>query len=107
MPRRSASYRAPSDWLETGTWPDGTFAADAPVEVAHAVAIALALTAALEDRNKSEVAAAAQIERSTLYDILNGRTWADTLTLAKLEAHLQTSLWPSDPAPDLRRRSGS
>lgn len=105
MPRRSASYRAPGDWLESGSWPDGTFSQDAPDEIAHAVAIAVALSSALEGRNKSEVAAAAQIERSTLYDILAGRTWPDTLTLAKLEAHLSRSLWPADPAPVLRRPS--
>ena len=74
----------------SGTWPDGTFSQDAPDAVAYAVAIALALAAALKGRNKSEVAAAAGLERSTLYDILAGQTWPDTVTLARLEACLNT-----------------
>ncbi|SDS83512.1 Helix-turn-helix [Nocardioides scoriae] len=103
MPRRSSLYRVPNQWLSAGTWPRGTFTADAPDAVAHAVAIAMALAAALEGRNKSEVAAAAEIERSTLYDILAGKSWPDTVTLAKLEAHLGQTLWPATPAPPLRR----
>lgn len=103
VPRRSSAYRVPNQWLQDGGWPEGTFSPDAPDAVAHAVAIAVALALALEGKNKSEVAAAAQIERSTLYDILTGKSWPDTVTLAKLEAHLGQSLWPSTPAPPLRR----
>jgi hypothetical protein len=101
VPRRSSAYRAPQDWLVSGTWPDGSFDPETPVAVAHAVAISVALTAALQGRNKSDVAKAAQIERSTLYDMLNGTTWPDTVTLANLEAILEVTLWPSKP-PQLR-----
>lgn len=103
MPRRSASYRVPNAWLVQGEWPDGEFSADAPDALAHAVAIAVALAGALEGRTKSQVAEAAQIERSTLYDILSGNTWPDTVTLAKLEAVLAVTLWPSGPPPQLKR----
>jgi ribosome-binding protein aMBF1 (putative translation factor) len=101
MPRRRNG--APREWIAEGSWPDGTFRADAPVEVAHAVAIAVGLAAALDGRNKSDVAAAAEVDRSTLYDILAGKAWPDTFTLAKLERYLEASLWPSDPSPALRR----
>jgi DNA-binding phage protein len=101
MPRRRNG--APREWVSEGTWPDATFRSDAPVEVAHAVAIAAGLAAALEGRNKSDVAADAGVDRSTLYDILAGRAWPDTFTLAKLERHLGASLWPTDPTPSLRR----
>jgi ribosome-binding protein aMBF1 (putative translation factor) len=103
MPRRTTQYGPPCDWIAEGSWPDGTFRADAPDAVAHAVAIAVALAAALEGRNKKEVAEKSEIKRSTLYDIMAGKTWPDTLTLAKLEKYLQTSLWPDEPSPVLRR----
>jgi len=92
--------------LATGSWPDGQFSADAPAEVAHAVAIAVALSAALEGRSKKDVAEAARIERSTLYDILTGRSWPDTVTLVKLETVLGVTLWPVVPPPPLRRVRG-
>jgi hypothetical protein len=67
----------------------------------------VALSTALEGRNKSEVAQAADIRRSTLYDILGGNTWADMVTLAKLEACLATALWPREPAPTLNRNDSA
>lgn len=106
MPRRSSDYKVPNQWvIASGSWPDGPFETDAPAALGHVVAIAVALNEALLDQNKSAVAEAARIERSTLYDILAGNTWPETLTLANLEAHLQVSLWPSTPPPDLRRET--
>lgn len=107
MPNRSKSYRSPRDWLAAGTWPDGSFNHDAPEDVAVAVAIARALQEALEDRNKSRVASDAGIQRSTLYDILDGRSWPDTATLAKLERELDRGLWPAHPTPRLLRHGTS
>jgi hypothetical protein len=103
MPRRSTFYGVPKDWISNGEWPTCTFRHDAPAEVAVAVAIAKALSQALETRNKTQVASAAQIERSTLYDIIAGRSWPDTVTLAKLERELDQGLWPSHPVDDVDR----
>ncbi|MCW2788354.1 MAG: hypothetical protein JWP56_657 [Aeromicrobium sp.] len=101
--RRTFGSKAPREWLLDGAWPDGEFDPEAPQVLAHAVAVSVALSAALEGRNKSEVAESADIRRSTLYDILSGNTWADMVTLAKLEACLGTALWPREPAPQLKR----
>lgn len=103
--RRTFGSRSPREWLIEGSWPDGEFDPEAPEVLAHAVAVSVALAAALEGRNKSEVAADADIRRSTLYDILAGNTWADMVTLAKLEGCLGTGLWPREPAPELKRRT--
>lgn len=103
MPRKN-SFKVPREWVVSGEWPSGSFDPETPDAVAHAVAVATALESALEGRNKSAVAAAAEIERSTLYDILAGKSWADMLTLAKLEAHLDATLWPREPAPKLKRQ---
>ena len=105
MTRRSGSYRAPRDWVVTGSWPDGVFDPEAPHAVAHAVAIAKALEVALGDRVRSRVAQDAQIDRSTLYDILSGKTWPDLVSIANLERHLNTVLWPDALPPDVERHS--
>jgi DNA-binding phage protein len=101
VPRRSQQYRTPRDWLATGEWPDGRFVADTPNVVAYAVEIARRLQVELKGQSKSEVAREAEIERSTLYDILSGRTWPDAVTLAKLELVLETRLWPDFPVKEL------
>ena len=104
MPRRSRLYRAPRDWVVDGQWPHGPFAADAPDVVAHAAEVATALQQALTGRNKTQVAREADVERTTLYDILNGRSWIDTVTLAKLELYLDLPLWPAHPIQPPPRR---
>lgn len=101
MPRRSQEYRTPREWLADGEWPEGTFVEDAPTAVAYAVAISRTLQERLEGRSKAELARRAGIERTTLYDVLSGRSWPDAVTLAKLEEALQTRLWPDHPVPPL------
>lgn len=106
MPRRSERDAAPRQWLVAGEWPEGEFHEDAPDTVAYAVEIAKALEKALGGETKASVAASAQIQRTVLYRILEGASWPDSLSVAKLELALGAKLWPADP-PKLRRRSDS
>lgn len=100
MPRRSQLYLTPAAWLAPGgVWPDGPWAQDAPPAVAYAAHWAKGLQAALVGINKSALCSAIDIKRDTLYDILNGTTWADTVTLVKLENELGVTLWPAQPIP--------
>ncbi|GAB3868902.1 hypothetical protein GCM10028801_45500 [Nocardioides maradonensis] len=85
-----------------GSWPDGEFDEDAPEAVAYAVEISKALERALQGKNKSAIATDARIERTVLYRILQGNSWPDTLSIAKLELSLAESLWPAE-TPVLRR----
>ncbi|HEY0119223.1 MAG TPA: helix-turn-helix transcriptional regulator [Cellulomonas sp.] len=101
MARRSRGYRVPREWLAEGEWPGGSFVEDAPTAVAYAVEISKRLESQLEGLSKAELARRAGIERTTLYDVLSGRTWPDAVTLAKLEEALQTKLWPDHPVPPL------
>lgn len=101
MPRRSGSYRTPREWLERGTWPDGTFAEDAPTAVAYAVEIARRLESSMGSRSKSALARDANLERSTVYDVLAGRSWPDAITIAQLEQALDARIWPDHPVPPL------
>ncbi|MBD3777679.1 MAG: helix-turn-helix transcriptional regulator [Micrococcales bacterium] len=102
MPRRSSSYRTPREWIADGVWPEGTFEPDSPTAVAYAVEIARRLEQGMGDRSKAGVAREANLERSTLYDLLSGRSWPDAITIAQLEQVLQTRLWPDHPVPPLR-----
>lgn len=97
MPRRSQQYATPRDWVEGRQWPDGALLPDAPDVVRYALHISRQLRLAMAGRSKVDVARSAGIERTTLYDILDGRTWADTVSLARLEIALDARLWPASP----------
>jgi len=67
---------------------------DAPIAARYAFELSKRLWEATEGRALAVVAEEADIARSTLYDLLQGRTWADLQTLAKLEMTLGSRLWP-------------
>jgi DNA-binding phage protein len=85
---------APSDFIESGNWPTGRLRRDAPIEVEYAQAIARALTAALEGRAITVLAAEAGVSRSTVHDLLSGVSCGQVATVARLEAALAVRLWP-------------
>ena len=76
--------------LVTG-WPDEV-AADPVVETARR--LAMNLRGALAGRSVRDAARAAEVDYTTVYAILNGTTWPDVMTLARLEAGLDADLWP-------------
>ena len=97
VPRRSRAYQVPRDWVVEGSWPTGRFSPEAPEIVAYAVEVASRLRAAIAGMNKTKLSQRAEIKRSTLYDVLAGTSWVDTVTLAKLETTLGVRLWPEEP----------
>jgi ribosome-binding protein aMBF1 (putative translation factor) len=107
MPRRSQIYGQPRDWLATGTFPTGKFFANTPDFVSYAVYIATKLEDETRELNRSSLCREVELERSTLYDILGGRVWPDTVSLSKLEMHLKVRLWPDNPPPLRRARRRS
>jgi hypothetical protein len=84
----------PRSFVAGGRWPTGRTAAGAPDGVRYAKAITKNLKRAMDGRSVAGLAADADLHRSTLYDILSGRTWPDLVSLAKLETALETRLWP-------------
>lgn len=96
MVRRRQQSR-PAEWLASGSWPQGPLVSDAPPEARVARAIALTLQAALEGRSPRSLASEADLAHTTLYDLLAGKTYGDVITVARLEAALGRSLWPSRP----------
>lgn len=99
MPNRRTTVRPPRDYVR-GEWPQGAATADAPRALEHARAISLRLSEALEGRSISEVAQTADLARSTLYDLTQGRTWPDLISLGKLEDALGVALLPALPQRD-------
>lgn len=95
MTQRGAIRGVPRDFVASGEWPHGRLRKDAPVGVRYAAEITKNLEAAMEGRTKSGLAEEISMARSTLHDILTGRSWPDLSTLAKLEEALDTSLWPA------------
>lgn len=73
-------------------WPDAT-CEDARVERLRLCV--LALRQALRTRSARSLAAEIGLGRTTISEILSGKVWPDTHTLASLEVALGTRLWPS------------
>jgi hypothetical protein len=94
VPPRRNPTGPPREYLVKGDWPDGRLKKDAPVAARYALELSKRLREATEGRPLVSVAEEASIARSTLYDLLQGRTWADLQTLAKLETVLGCRLWP-------------
>lgn len=93
MVRRRRHVR-PTEWLTTGVWPQGHLALDAPPEARVARAIAIELNHVLLGRSLRALAADADLAHTTIYDLLAGKTYGDVITVARLEAALDRSLWP-------------
>jgi len=60
--------------------------------------LALNLKAAIGEMALRDAANLAGIDHSTLYAILQGNSWPDISTLAKLERGLNCDLWPGRPS---------
>jgi len=52
------------------------------------------LRKAMDGRSHRATAELTGVNYSTIQSILSGRAWPDLYTIAKLEAGLNTSLWP-------------
>ena len=72
-------------------WPDVP-CADPIAEVARQ--LALRLVAALDGNSLRSLKITAGIEHSTVSAIVNGMTWPDLATIARLERGLHADLWP-------------
>lgn len=99
MPKRRTAVGPPRDYVD-GIWPAGSPTSDAPKALEHARTISLRLAEAVEGRSITEIAADADLARSTIYDLVGGRTWPDLVSLGKLEESLGIDLLPPLPERD-------
>lgn len=94
MPRDSSRALSPRAFVLSGAWPDAALADHHGARVAQALARRLAV--AMDDRGLSanRLAAAADVNRQTIANVLAGSGWPDLLTVANLEKALDMDLWP-------------
>lgn len=76
-------------------WPD-TPSPEPDVETARR--LALNLRAALADMSLRNAKTVTGVDHTTIADVLNGNTWPDLRTIARLETGLRTDLWPTGVA---------
>ena len=109
MVRRRTRAPHPAELIARGDWPTGQLVDGAPEEAHYAQGIARNLERALQGLSIREIAKAAGLSHSTVYDLLNGVTYGEVITIARLEDVLGTRLWPSRqrPRPRPRPRPGN
>ncbi len=85
----------PRDYIAKGEWPRGDLAAGAPKEarLARGIAAAVLDNLARDDTTLDAVATKRQIDLDTLHDLINGKSWPDFFTVARLEIHFRRRLW--------------
>ncbi len=94
MPGRRAR---PVTYLTTnGQFPRGRYRWDTPHEVLLAAGLAIRLNTRIGDRSIRYIAKLADLSPQTILNILNGTTWPDLLTIARLENALNIKLWGNE-----------
>lgn len=93
----STQPRAPIEYVTTGVWPDATLRDDAPIQVQAAQLFARNLRSALdaEGIGLRTLATRVGVNHATISRALAGLRFCDAATLARLEAGLDTALWPT------------
>ena len=74
-------------------FPDGYFRTGTPPEVYLAAALAIRLKHRIGNESIRYVAKKADLSPQTILNILNGKSWPDLRTIARLETALGARLW--------------
>ncbi len=93
MPPRKSLRPSPAAYLASGEWPEGRLIQSAPPEALLAAGIAQRLRAGLEGWTIRAVAREANLSPQTIVNLLQGATWGDVVTVARLERVLGVHLW--------------
>ena len=83
----------PRSYTNSGEWPNGKLSREAPAEADLLQALVLRLQGACGRRSLSDVAHKAKVSVHTIRDLINGTSWGDLTTIARLERFLGTRLW--------------
>jgi len=81
---------------EEGTFPQGPYEWETPWEVFLAAALAIRLKAKTDKESVRYIARKAGLSPQTILNILNGTTWPDLRTIARLEIAVDGKLWGSE-----------
>ena len=84
------------DFARDRPFPYGEFREGSPPEVFLAAALARRLKEKIGDESIRYIAKKADLSPQTILNILNGKSWPDLRTIAKLENALNSQLWGSE-----------
>ena len=94
MTRQTGLDPNPHSYLADGAqWPTGRLRPNSPPEALLAHAISGRPLDALKGRTAREIGELAGLSHQTVINVLNGNTWWDAITIARLERALKTELW--------------
>ena len=94
MPTRR---QRPVTYLAEGSaYPEGPFRWGTPWEVFLAAALAARLKDSIGDESIRYIGKISGLHPQTILNILNGKTWPDLRTIARLERVLKTRLWGTE-----------
>lgn len=98
MGRRKDLESSPSSYVESGEWPHGDLAADAPHEAHVARGVALRLHEAMQSRQWGlrQTSRETGLTTRVLHNMLHGHTWPTLPTIARLEVCLGIDIWRSE-----------
>lgn len=91
--------KRPCDWLPEGDWPNGELGPEAPPEVRLAQGIAIRFNKYRKKTNLKEVAKQTRVSRPTLYGIIDGTTWPNIVTVARLEMRYKEMIFGNEHRP--------
>ena len=94
--------KQPSDYVAAGKkWPAGPLVDNAPKEAHLAQGIAVKILDQIEKNNTTRhaVAKLRGIDAQTLYNVLDGKSWPNFVTVARLEIHFNRRLWGNEHKP--------
>ena len=85
---------------KNGQFPRGPYRPRTPPEVYLAAGLSLRLNTKIGDESIRYIAKKSDLSPQTLLNILNGTTWPDLRTIAKLEVALGAKLWGNEHRKD-------
>lgn len=96
--RRKQLSKPRSYLSRNGKWPSGRFRPDAPEELEFYLEIVNRLRRICDDKERdgvtiADIASAAKLSTATVYNILEGNSWGELLTIYRLERALDERLW--------------
>ena len=92
----------PRRCIANGEWPRGDLGAGAPEEARLAQGIARRFIDCLDEfnTNVNAVATSTRMGPQTLYNLRDGKSWPNLVTVARLEIHFNRRLWDHEHIPE-------
>ena len=109
MPRKRKSQQSeypklklPCDYVpKGGEWPEDPLVDNAPKEalLAQGIAKSFRECCAKQKTNANAVARSTGIGSQTVYNLRDGKSWPNLITIARLEIHFDRRLWGNEHKP--------